>query len=64
MDAGTILRTVLVIATCLNMALAATDISIFQDERVNFAYKVVSLILNFIIVALATYFNNRYTEIY
>ena len=62
MDNGTILRTVLAVATCLNTALIATDVSVFQNEKVDFCYKVISLILNFIIVALATYFNNDYTE--
>lgn len=62
MDNGTILRTVLAIATSLNTALIATDLTGFQNEKVDFAYKVVSLILNFVIVAIATYFNNDYTE--
>lgn len=59
---GTILRTALVIATSLNTALMATDLTGFQNEKVDFWYKVASIILNFIIVALATYFNNDYTE--
>ena len=62
MDKGTILRTTLAIATSLNTALIATDLTGFENEKVDFAYKVVSLILNFIIVAIATYFNNDYTE--
>ena len=62
MDNGTILRTILAIATSLNTALIATDLTGFQNEKVDFAYKVVSLILNFVIVAIATYFNNDYTE--
>lgn len=62
MNAGTKLRTALVIATSLNTALMATDLTGFQNEQVNFWYKVISLVLNFIIVALATYFNNDYTE--
>ena len=63
MDNGTKLRTILAIATSLNTALIATDVTGFENETVDFIYKVVSLILNFIIVALATYFNNDYTEI-
>ena len=63
MDNGTKLRTVLAIATSLNTALIATDVTGFENETVDFVYKVVSLVLNFIIVALATYFNNDYTEI-
>ena len=63
MDNGTKLRTILAIATSLNTALIATDLTGFQNEKVDFVYKVVSLILNFVIVAIATYFNNDYTEI-
>ena len=63
MDYGTRLRTVLAIATSLNTALIATDLTGFENERVDFIYKVVSLVLNFIIVAITTYYNNDYTEI-
>lgn len=59
---GSILRTALVIATSLNTALMATDLTGFQNEKVDFWYKIISIVLNFIIVALATYFNNDYTE--
>ena len=62
MNTGTKLRTALVIATSLNTALMATDLTGFKNPQVDFWYKVISLILNFIIVALATYFNNDYTE--
>jgi hypothetical protein len=62
MNAGTVLRTILVIATSLNTALMATDLTGFNNEQVDFWYKVASLVLNFIIVAIATYFNNDYTE--
>lgn len=59
---GTILRTVLAVATSLNTALMATDLTGFQNEKVDFWYKIISIILNFIIVAIATYYNNDYTE--
>lgn len=62
MNIGTKLRTILVIATCLNTALMSTDITGFHNSTLDIIYKVVSIILNFIIVALATYFNNDYTE--
>lgn len=62
MNIGTKLRTVLVIATCLNTALMSTDITGFHNSTLDAIYKVASIILNFIIVALATYFNNDYTE--
>lgn len=61
MNTGTIIRTVLAIATCLNTALMATDIAQFQNEKADFVYKVASVVLNFIIVACVTWFNNDYT---
>ena len=62
MNVGTKLRTVLTIATCLNTALIATDITGFNNATADLIYKVASIVLNFIIVALATYFNNDYTK--
>ena len=62
MNKGTIIRTVLVIATCLNTALLATDVAQFHNETVNLIYRIISVILNFVIVACATYYNNDYTE--
>lgn len=62
MDTGTKLRTVLVIATSLNTALMATDLTGFNNPTVDFWYRIASIVLNFIIVAIATYFNNDYTE--
>ena len=63
MNKGTKLRTVLAIATSLNTALIATDITDFHNGTLNVIYKVVSIVLNFVIVALCTYYNNDYTEI-
>jgi hypothetical protein len=63
MNNGTKLRTILAIATSLHTALIATDLTGFENEKVDFIYKVASLVLNFIIVAIATYYNNDYTEI-
>lgn len=61
MNFGTRLRTILAIATSLNTALMATDITEFNNPKLDIAYKVVSIILNFIIVACVTYYNNDYT---
>ena len=61
MNRGTKVRTILAIATSLNTALMATDITGFHNPHLDMAYKVVSIILNFIIVACVTYFNNDYT---
>lgn len=62
MNNGTIIRTILVIATCFNTALMATDVAQFGNETVNLIYKILSVVANFIIVFCATYFNNDYSE--
>lgn len=61
MNTGTRIRTVLAIATCLNTALLATDVAQFGNEKINEAYKIISVILNFVIVACVTWFNNDYS---
>ena len=63
MNFGTKLRTVLAVATSLNTALLATDLTGFNNHSLDTIYTVVSIILNFIIVACVTYYNNDYTEI-
>jgi hypothetical protein len=62
MNIGTKIRTVLAVATSLNTALMATDLTGFNNHTVDIIYKVVSIILNFVIVACVTYYNNDYTE--
>lgn len=62
MNTGTIIRTILVIATCLNTALMATDVAQFGNETVNLVYRILSVTANFVIVFCATWFNNDYTE--
>ena len=62
MNFGTKLRTVLTVATSLNTALIATDVTEFGNAKLNAVYKAVSIILNFVIVACATYYNNDFTE--
>ena len=63
MNFGTKLRTILAVATSLNTALMATDITEFNSPALDITYKVVSIILNFVIVACVTYYNNDYTEV-
>ena len=63
MNFGTKLRTILAIATSLNTALLATDITEFGNPKLNLAYKIASIILNFVIVACVTYYNNDYTPV-
>ena len=62
MNKGTILRTILAIAVSINTALAVTDVTSFDSETVNLVYKIASMVVNFIVVAINTYYNNDYTE--
>ena len=62
MNTGTRIRTVLVIATCLNTALMETDVAQFQNATLDLIYRIASVVLNFIIVFCAMWFNNDYTE--
>lgn len=62
MNKGTIIRTILVVATCFNTALMATDVAQFGNETINLIYRILSVVANFVIVFCATYFNNDYTE--
>lgn len=62
MNTGTKIRTTLAVATCLNTALMATDVAQFHNPKLDLAYRIVSVVLNFIIVACVTWFNNDYTE--
>lgn len=63
MNFGTKLRTILAVATSLNTALMATDITEFNNHTLDIIYKVVSILLNFVVVACVTYYNNDYTTI-
>ena len=63
MNKGTIIRTILVIATCLNTALMATDVTQFHNGTVDLIYTILSVAANFIIVFCATWYNNDYTEV-
>lgn len=62
MTKGTIIRTILVIATCFNTALMATDVAQFNNPTLDMIYKILSVVANFVIVFCATYFNNDYSE--
>ena len=62
MNTGTKIRTALVVAVSIHTALLATDVTGFQNPTVDTIYKIVSILVNFVVVALTTYFNNDYTE--
>lgn len=61
MNKGTKIRTILAVATCLNTALMATDVAQFHNATVDLLYRVASVILNFVVVACVTWYNNDYT---
>lgn len=62
MNKGTRIRTALAVAVSIHTALIATDVTGFQNATLDTVYKVASLIANFVVVALVTYYNNDYTE--
>ena len=62
MNKGTKIRTILGILTTINTVLAVTDVAQFGDEKLTFWYKVVSVIVNAVVVGINTYYNNDYTE--
>ena len=62
MNKGTKIRVALAVLTSLNTALLATDITGFANPTVDAVYKIVSIIVNFIVVALTTYYNNDFTQ--
>jgi hypothetical protein len=39
----------------------ATDIAQFHNAKLDLAYRIISVVLNFVIVACVTWFNNDYT---
>lgn len=63
MNTGTKLRTILAIATSLNTALMATDVTGFNNPSVDMLYRVASIVLNFIVVTLVSWYNNDYTKV-
>ena len=62
MNQGTKIRTILGILTTINTILAVTDVTQFGNETITFYYKLVSVIINAIVVGINTYYNNDYTE--
>lgn len=62
MNKGTKLRTILAVATSVNTALIATDVTGFNNKKLNAIYTIVSIMCNFVIVAITTYYNNDYTS--
>lgn len=61
MNKGTKIRTALAILTTINTVLAVTDVTQFGNEKLNMAYKIISVIVNGIIVGINTWYDNNYT---
>ena len=61
MNKGTRIRTVLAVLTTINTVLAVTDITQFQNETLNLWYKIISVVVNALVVGINTWFNNDYT---
>ena len=62
MNKGTVIRTILAVATTINTILMAIDVTGFNNEKINLAYKILSVVVNAVIIAINTYYNNDYTE--
>lgn len=62
MNRGTKLRTILGVLTTLNTILAVTDITQFGNDKLTLVYKIISVIVNAIVVGINTYYNNDYSE--
>lgn len=61
MNKGTKIRTALAILTTINTVLAVTDVTQFGNEKLNMWYKVISVVVNAVVVGINTWYNNDYT---
>ena len=61
MNKGTKIRTALAILTTINTVLAVTDVTQFGNEKLNMWYKLISVIINALVVGINTWYNNDYT---
>lgn len=62
MNKGTIIRTVLAIASVINSGVIASGIADFENPTVDLIYKVLSFCATAVILFVNTYYNNDYTE--
>ena len=61
MNRGTIIRTILAIATVINSGAIAAGIADFQNPTVDMIYKIASFAATAVILFVNTYYNNDYT---
>jgi hypothetical protein len=62
MNTGTIIRTILAVATVINSGAIATGIAEFENPTVNLIYKILSFCATAVILFINTWYNNDYTE--
>ena len=62
MNRGTIIRTILAIATVINSGAIAAGVADFQDPKVDAIYKILSFIATAVILFVNTYYNNDFSE--
>ena len=62
MNKGTIIRTILAIATVINSGAIAAGIAEFENPTVNMIYKVLSFCATAVILFVNTWYNQDYTE--
>ncbi len=62
MNRGTIIRTILAIATVINSGAIAAGIADFENPTVDMVYKILSFAATAVILFVNTYYNNDYTE--
>ena len=61
MNRGTIIRTILAIATVINSGAIATGIAEFANPTVDMIYKIASFAATAVILFVNTYYNNDYS---
>lgn len=62
MNKGTIIRTILAVATVINSGAIATGIAEFENPTVDLIYKVLSFCATAVILFINTWYNQDYTE--
>ena len=62
MNKGTIIRTILAIATVINSGAIAAGIAELENPTVNMIYKVLSFCATAVILFVNTWYNQDYTE--
>jgi SPP1 family holin len=62
MNKGTIIRTILAIASVINSGAIATGVAEFENPTVNAIYKILSFCATAVILFINTWYDNNYTE--